>query len=310
MNDNIIKTWFCIFNPIAGKHDPEELWKSINEKLDKYQLVHNVHFTKAKKDAENITIELINSGHRNFIAIGGDGTIHEVINGFMKQNIVRHEELTLGIIPVGTGNDWAKHHGINNNLDKICQKIKSGVVSFQDIGVASFISNNNPKTEYFNNVAGMAYDAYIVDKLEQRVKKPNKLIYIFSILKHLFKYKLQEATIRVNGEVSEGKFYTINVGICKYSGGGMSIVPHAMHDDGLLAVTIAGNLSKMEVIMNTYRFYNMTITQHKKIKSYQVKSIEINNTSTSEILLELDGESVGKCPARFEIIEKALRFIK
>ena len=98
-----------------------------------------------------------------------------------------------------------------------------GITDVQDMGLHFLVKMEKHKTEYFNNVAGMAYDAFVVEELEKRKSKPNKFIYIFSVLSLLFKYKLQNALIKIHGSRKiNGKFYTINVGICKYSGGGMS----------------------------------------------------------------------------------------
>ena len=304
------KIWYCIMNPTAGKRDHIIVWKEIEKKLTEHDIRYEVYFTKAKKDAEKFVSDIILKGFRQFIAIGGDGTVHEIVNGFMKQGVVPPDQLTLAVIPVGTGNDWAKHHNITYDMDKICDALKKKNTDLQDVGLASFNQKGDYKQEYFNNVAGMAYDAFVVEQLEKRKTKPNKLIYIFSVLSYLFKYKLQKASVIINNSEKIGKFYTINVGICKYSGGGMSLVPHAKHNDGLMAVTLAGQLKKFDVLLNTYRFYNESLLKHPKVNAYQVKELEVNSLDDEPIALELDGELAGHNPVRFSIVEKGLRFLK
>jgi diacylglycerol kinase family enzyme len=255
-------------------------------------------------------IDKAGEGYRRFVAIGGDGTVHEVVNGIMKQNILPPAEITLAAIPVGTGNDWAKHHGITCDLAKLVNAIKENRFAYQDVGKALFIHGDNSKEEYFNNVAGMAYDAFVVEQLEKKVKKPNKLIYILSVLGYLFKYKLQKAEVNIDGRLFRDKYYTINVGVCKYSGGGMSLVPHAIHDDGLLAVTLAGQLRKIDVLLNTYRFYNESLIDHPLVDAYQAKEVGVMSIGDDPIRLELDGELAGYNPIRFSVVEKALKFVK
>ena len=301
--------WYCVMNPIAGKRDYKLVWNEIDNSLTKNNIEHQIYFTNSRKDAEKQVIKKAQEGFVNFIAIGGDGTVHEVVNGIMKQAARPTEEMTLAVIPVGTGNDWAKHHGIVYDMDNLCSSIKSGIIKKQDVGIASFSRNGEHLTEYFNNVAGMAYDAFVVEELEKRKSKPNKFIYIFSVLSMLFRYKLQIARVKFPGKEIQKKFYTINVGICKYSGGGMSLVPHAIHDDGFLAVTLAGQLNKFEVLLNTYRFYNESLIRHPKIESFQVKNMQVTSLDEDPIYLELDGETAGHNPVEFSIIEKALRFI-
>ncbi len=301
--------WYCVMNPIAGKRDYKLVWNEIDNSLTKNNIEHQIYFTNSRKDAEKQVIKKAQEGFVNFIAIGGDGTVHEVVNGIMKQAARPTEEMTLAVIPVGTGNDWAKHHGISYDMDNLCSSIESGIIKKQDVGIASFSRNGEHLTEYFNNVAGMAYDAFVVEELEKRKSKPNKFIYIFSVLSMLFRYKLQIAQVKFPGKKIQKKFYTINVGICKYSGGGMSLVPHAIHDDGFLAVTLAGQLNKFEVLLNTYRFYNESLIRHPKIESFQVKNMQVTSLDEDPIYLELDGETAGHNPVEFSIIEKALRFI-
>lgn len=301
--------WYCVMNPIAGKRDYKLVWNEIDNSLTKNNIEHQIYFTNSRKDAEKQVIKKAQEGFVNFIAIGGDGTVHEVVNGIMKQAARPTVEMTLAVIPVGTGNDWAKHHGISYDMDNLCSSIESGIIKKQDVGIASFSRNGEHLTEYFNNVAGMAYDAFVVEELEKRKSKPNKFIYIFSVLSMLFRYKLQIAQVKFPGKEIQKKFYTINVGICKYSGGGMSLVPHAIHDDGFLAVTLAGQLNKFEVLLNTYRFYNESLIRHPKIESFQVKNMQVTSLDEDPIYLELDGETAGHNPVEFSIIEKALRFI-
>lgn len=301
--------WYCVMNPTAGKRNYISVWKEIDNSLTKNNIEHEVYFTKCRKDAEKQVIKKTEEGYVNFIAIGGDGTVHEVVNGIMKQSVRPSGDIILAVIPVGTGNDWAKHHAIIYDMDRLCSSIKSGIIRNQDVGKASFKRNGEHLTEYFNNVAGMAYDAFVVEELEKRKSKPNKFIYIFSVLSMLFRYKLQKANVKIGDKEIQKKFYTINVGICKYSGGGMSLVPHAIHDDGFLAVTLAGQLNKFEVLRNTYRFYNESLIRHPKIESFQVKNLNVTSIDEDPIFLELDGETAGHNPVEFSIVEKGLRFI-
>ena len=305
-NKNI---WFCVLNPVAGTNNAEKIRDKLEFEFNKHNIEFEFYFTKYKGDATKKVIDKILEGYTNFIAVGGDGTIHEVVNGIFFQDFISTDQLTFAAIPTGTGNDWAKHHNLPSDISKSVLLIKKGKTDVQDVGVAHYHKDNILKKQYFNNVAGMAYDAFVVKKLEQRKSKPNKFIYIFSILSYLFQYKLQQAKVKLDNKEIEGKFYTINAGICKYSGGGMSLVPHAVHNNGKFAVTIAGKISKLDVLLNTYRFYNGTLTRHPKINAFHSQSIEVESKDKHPILLELDGELVGETPVKFEIIKKGLRFI-
>ena len=188
--------------------------------------------------------------------------------------------------------------------------MQEGHTLVQDIGVATYTEQDQKKVRYFANIAGMAYDAYLVKNIEAKKNRiTGSIIYILFLLVYLLKYRLTKAKVSFDQQVIEQYYYTINVGICRYSGGGMQIVPHAKPDDGWLAVTLAGKLSKLKVILNTFRLYNGTIGKLKEIDTYLTKEIHIEAPATTPCLIEADGEFLGQTPVSISILSKALRII-
>ena len=119
-----------------------------------------------------------------------------------------------------------------------------------------FQSEGKTKERYFVNVAGLAYDAYLVRYAAERPGLvSNKIFYLFLLLRCLFQYTLTKAKVIFDELEDENYYYSINIGICSYSGGGMQTVPHAIEDDGLFALSLFGPFSKLGVLLNTYRFY-------------------------------------------------------
>ena len=162
----------------------------------------------------------------------------------------------------------------------------------------------------FNNVAGMAYDAFVANYVEskKRKSKVNALIYLFYIFRCIFMYRLQRSKIQYNGKSLENRFYTINVGLCPYSGGGLQIVPHARPDMGKLAVTAIKPLSKLGVLLFSKEFYSGYMHLHKKAISFHTEYLKVAPVDHSEvILLEAEGEVLGRLPATFSIIKKAIK---
>lgn len=129
------------------------------------------------------------------------------------------------------------------------------------------------------------------------------------VAKCLFDYTLTPARIFFDGQQAEDSFYTINIGLCKYSGGGMQFVPHAVPDDGLFALTFARELPKWEVLLQTRRFYNGTLLEHPKVEGYSVKNIRVEHIGDVPTLLEADGEFLGETPVEFILLEKALTIV-
>lgn len=312
--------WFVLVNPAAGGGKVRRLWPRIERELQAQGFSYSVKFSERKQHATELVVEAIARGHQKILAIGGDGTVHEVANGILQQEFVPSNEIGLAILPIGTGNDWAKQRALPNAPIECLKKIKTENFKFQDAGLIHFTKNGHPAERFFINVAGMAYDAFIAREAEQ---KGGFLSYYTLIIKCLWKYRLTPSRlffvepVRQTGGKKEGEspetvvedsFYTINIGLCKYSGGGMQFVPQAVPDDGLFALTFVRRLPKMGVILATPLFYNGKIGEHPKVTCTQASAVRVENLpGQPPVLLEADGEFLGESPARFEILEKALK---
>lgn len=302
--------WFFICNPIANGGKMKKNWPALKRVLEEEKIHFEWAFTTHNNHAIQITKNKIKEGFRNFAVVGGDGSINEVVNGMFMQNGVSTEELCLGLIPLGTANDWARTHKIPGRIKDSVQLLKKRKIRKQDVGKAEFERSGEMHVRYFNNVAGMSYDAFVAKYTEDHGgAKLSKLKYIYYVLYCLFKFTLPMVKISYDGQLINEKVYTVNIGICKYNGGGLRLVPQAIPDDGLLALTIARELSKFKVIRNMYRFYTGTIGELKEVITTQAKEIRIEQTGDQQILLELDGEYMGYAPAKFTVLPNALRFI-
>ena len=304
------KQWYIIVNPAAGNGVAQRVWPRIKailtEKFPKAAIV----YTEYRDHAIALVTEAVSKGFRHIMAVGGDGTNHEVCNGILMQKTVPSTDITYALLPIGTGNDWIRTHRISKDLHQWLSMVAQGNTFLQDVGTLDYMNDGKAQQRYFFNVAGLAYDGFVVRYIEKNKKKvKNSLFYLFMIVRCILMYQLRKARIRFNGQEDSGYHYTINAGICKYSGGGMSLVPHAVPDDGMLALTIAGKVSKAEVLLNAYRFYNDSITKHRKIEGYYTKEIMIDAMDDGPILLEADGEFLGETPVRISIVEKALKII-
>lgn len=302
--------WFIIANPAAGGGLVQKNWAAIEAELQKLQVAYVANFTIGPGHAITMVQEALSAGYRHILAIGGDGTNHEVVNGLMLQRTVTATEVHYGLLPIGTGNDWSRMYGIPNNWREWLPQLFDAPTRLQDVGVVNFWSNGQRLERFFTNVAGLCYDAFVVKTmLENQVKTNNRFVYLWWILRCLFGFTPPPCKVSFNGEVVEQACYTINIGICKYSGGGMQFVPQAVPDDGLLGLTIAGKISKLGVIAATPQFYAGTIGEHPCVDLYQSKEVLVEAASAALVFVEADGEFLGECPATFNITEKAIRII-
>ncbi len=302
--------WLIVVNPAAGSGRVGRLWPTLYNHLITHLPDHQVVLSEAQGHATVLTQQAIEQGFRYILAVGGDGTNHEVVNGIMLQKVAPTAEITYALLPVGTGNDWIKTHQIPRPIEEWLQMFLKGKTRLQNIGHLQYYVGDEQRTRYFANVAGLAYDGYVVQFTEQKAPVlPGRVYYLMVILFCIFRYRLQRALLRFGDRQISDRYYTINVGVCRYSGGGMQLVPQADPTGSQLALTYAGPVSKLGVILNTYRFYNGTIGEHPLVTTTHAEEVAVEESGDGPLLLEADGEFLGQTPVKITLQHLALRFI-
>lgn len=305
--ENTTPFWYIIVNPAAGAGAVARRWPHVERLLQEMGFSYTVKFTEAPGHAIRLAEDGILKGYRHILGLGGDGTNHEIANGILGQSFVPAGDITYALLPIGTGNDWARMYGISHDPRRRLEQLRQPQTRLQDAGLVEYQKDGDRAHRFFVNVAGMAYDAFLVKKLEERGRIPSRMTYLMLVARYLFDYALRPARLVFEDRTVEDFFYTINIGICRYSGGGMQLVPQAVPDDGLLALTFARSVPKWEVLAQTPRFYNGSILQHPQIEGVQTKNLQVEQLGELPTLLEADGEYLGQTPASFSIVEKALR---
>ena len=299
---SVENSWFLIVNPNAGNSNFNKSWNCILDLLETKEIYFSFAFTQYTKHELILVDEAIKQGYRKFISVGGDGTLHHVVNGIMMQRYIKTSDIKLAVIPLGTGNDWIKTYNIPYSIEKSIDIIKKDHTFLQDIGC---IKTNNT-FEYFNNVAGIGYDGYVVQKLKS-LKKFGSISYLLAGLSGLFFYKKSSYQIYINNKITTSKCLMILFGICKYSGGGMQMTKDPKSNDGFLDITIVKNFSFFDLIFNLPKLYNGKIVNHKKVATYKVSELEIIDTNKS--IIEADGENVDIGSLKVSIIPGAILFV-
>ncbi len=302
--------WYFIVNPAGGGGTVHKRWPKIEALLRASGITFNAVFTERRFHAAQLAEQAIAEGRRHLVAVGGDGTAHEVVNGILRQNTCPSEEVTCTLLPVGTGNDWVKTHGIPKKTTHWVEFLKNGKTTFQDVGWLTYQADGTEQKRYFINVAGLSYDAYVAKRAEAyKTQVSSAIFYLFLIFRCLFEYRVPRIRVVFDRMIVEKRLYTINIGICRYSGGGLQLVPHAIPDDGKLALTLAGHISKLGVLLITPFFYSGNIGWHPKVSMFQVEEILVESADNQPVLVEADGEFLGEGPVQFGILPKALKML-
>ncbi len=303
-------SWIVIVNPKAGSGRGLKDWSIISNQMYNSNLKFTCLFTEHKYHAIELTVKAINDGFRNIVAIGGDGTIHEVVNGIFIQKAVPTTEICLAVIPAGTGNDWIRMFGISKTYSEAVQSLVEKRTVLQDVGKVSYYETSVQHTRYMANVAGLGYDA-VVNLEYNNLKddgKYGKSLYLRSTFHTFLKFTPKKFRIKTDGKLFyEGMVFSGAVGIGKYNGGGMQQTPEAIFDDGLMDLTIIKKMSKLRIARNFKLLYSGNIYNIPTVIHTQASKIEIE--TWPETRIEIDGEAVGTSPFVFEMVPQCIRVV-
>ena len=298
--------WFLIMNPTSGNGKSKKIWREISDELKKQHISFSFAFTDYSKHEEELVETAIKNGFTKIISVGGDGTLHHVVNGIMKQKLVETNTIQLAVIPIGTGNDWVKTYNIPTKIENSITIISKEKTILQDVGK---LETENNIINYFTNVAGIGYDGYVVHKLKN-LKRFGGIAYLLSGLAGLLLYKPVDFTIEINEKKFQEKCLMVIFGNCKFSGGGMQFTKDVNPSDGLLDITIAKNLTLLDMVLNLLKLNNGKIVHHKKVETYKTNTLKVIPTSTVENpFIQADGELINTGSVSVSIIEKAILFI-
>ncbi len=303
-----------IVNPIAGGGTIGKHWPRIRRILRAEGLEFEASLSERKGHATELARQALNGGYKTVVALGGDGTVNEVINGLMAEGKEAIDpEVVLGIIPGEKGNDLARTLGIPFDYASACRKLLSGKAVPLDLGRVTYTYHGHEGQRYFVNIAGLGFDGEVVRRVTPRLRGLSNptVRYLSGLLLTLATYKNREARIALEGEELRQRAFSIVVCNGRYFGGGMEIAPQAEPDDGLFDVIVIGDFAKWEILSNLSRVYRGTHLAHPKVKLYRAKEIKIWTEARAGegMLLQADGELLGETPANFELIPGAIKVL-
>ena len=327
-----MNNFILIANPISGKGHTESIAEQAYAALTEAGAHGRLVFTSASGDAKRFTQEAVSDGIRSVIACGGDGTLHEVVNG-----IATVPDVTLGLLPCGRGNDFAAAIGVPLKPEAAIATLLSGTPIHVDLGCCYNSSQQlvvNPNdvarnemeggstercftvqtslTEpqgkiknYFTTIATCGYDT----EVSRRAAKGTPLFagtasYAYAAVETLFYY--EPPFVRLEGDfgVHEGPLLLAATGITSRYGGGFQIVPNARIDDGLFDVCIIRPVSALTVLRLLVTLFWGGHVSHPAVSIHQTRTLTIE--TDTPMLLYADGEPMCETPATIEIIKDGL----
>jgi len=305
---------FAVVNPRSASGRTGHDWIEIEKGLREIYPALSVGFTSRRAEATNLVRRALSEGHSEIIAVGGDGTINEAVNGFFGPEGALAPDAVFAFVTSGTGGDFRKTFGHEPGPLEALKNLKKAKIRRIDIGRVSCLSNDGiPVTRYFINVASFGLSGVIVDAVNRaRIAKlfGGSFAFAFHSALAMLRYNDRTVRLRIDGEYDEiDRISTVAVANAQYFGGGMKIAPNAVPDDGQFDVVVIGGASKLQAVKDLKLIYtgeHLNLPAVRVVKGHKVVAAPVAETHGRAVLIETDGENAGKLPATFEILPAAL----
>jgi diacylglycerol kinase (ATP) len=249
-------------------------------------------------------VQAATGGAELLVVVGGDGSVHEVVNGLVGAGQTGVE---LALLPQGTGKDIARSLRIPRDLDAALKTARDGVTRELDVGVAEFGDPAGGRARaHFLNFAGAGISGAIADRANTSSKVlGGRLSFMWATIATFARWRAVPMTVRVDGVERSGRMLEVLAMNGDYTAGGMWMAPDAKPDDGALDVVIMGDVTKLDFLLTFPRIYRGGHLTHRKIELVRGQAVEIDAERPLPVVL--DGEHPGTTPARFETLPRVLR---
>lgn len=292
-----------VVNPRSANGATGARWPALEAYMRDQGLAGETRYTTGPEDARLLTAEALRAGARLVVAVGGDGTINEVVNGFMD---VGRADAELGILPCGTGGDLIRTLGIARNPYRAAEHLLKGAPRRLDVGRARFMAGETQVERAFLNIAEAGLGGSVVDRVNHTTKALGGFVsFLAGTLATFASYEPCEITLTVDDQAPRRlRAWNVVVGNGRYFGGGMRILPEAEPDDALFDVMVVGDVPRTALFANVVAIYRGTHLRQAGVEHFRARRVKVE--SERPLLLDLDGEQPGTGPVTFELAPGAL----
>ena len=306
--------WYFIVNPRAGSGKTMSEWVPAERLLEQKGIPFVTAMTDHKKHAITLAREAAAAGYRRIAAVGGDGSLHEVLGGicsWCEESGTPPEEFCLAVVPIGSGNDWIKSCGVPDDVQEVIKLLVNESFGRMDIVRAT---SRDGLVTYMANCAGTGFDSHVCERVNRQKERGmrGRMIYLNALRYTIFHIKPISVTVRADGkEVFSGEAYSLAMGNGPWSGGGMRQVPLARNDDGQLDYMIVPRLRLRKIFKEIPRLFAGTVHESEVILSGRCESLQVAPLDeASADLVEFDGEVEGRLPMVIGPTGRQIRVLK
>ncbi|MDP3898678.1 MAG: diacylglycerol kinase family lipid kinase [Mesorhizobium sp.] len=304
---------FVVVNPLAGGGRARRAWPHVAARLRERLGAFDHRETEWTGHATALVRDAVLGGADRVIAVGGDGTVNEAVNGLAAAGADAMRRVALGMVTVGTGSDLTRSLMRRSGMDAMIDEACGGGVREIDLGRVSFLDDSGQETSrLFANIASFGISGAIDRKLNARRPPfvPTKALFLAATVGAFVAHRPQAVRIRLDdGPAVDSEIAVVAVAIGRYFGGGIMIAPDAELDDGMFDVVTLRATSKLILLRDLQMVYGGRHRQHPSITIERARrvSVEAIGEEAGPVLLDIDGESPGRLGATFDIAPRALR---
>ena len=282
--------WGVIYNPKAGTRKVQKRWKEIKEYMDQKGVAYDYVQSEGFGSVERLAGILANNGYTTIVVVGGDGALNDAINGIMLSNAEHKEDIAIGIIPNGIGNDFARYWDIGMDYKQAVDWIIKNRPRKIDVGFCNFYDGEKHQRRYFLNAINIGFGARIVKVTDgtKRFWGVKFLSYLAAFFLLFFERNLYRMHLRINDEHIRGRIMTVCVG----SACGYGQTPSAVPYNGWLDVSVIYRPQLLQTMSGLWMLIQGRILNHKVVKSYRTKKVKVLRAKNAAV--DLDGRILPK----------------
>ncbi len=294
-----------IANPAAGR-GRQPVLRRLQGALEARGLDYDTVTTRGPGHATALARAAIDEqGIRFVVAVGGDGTVHEVVNGLVNPETgPRANKIILGVVPAGSGCDFARTFGLDRSPEQLARHLDGAELYPIDVGRVRLTGRDGrPVTFLFVNVAEAGYGAVVVERANRLPRFLGASRYLFGVFAAIRHFGVQPATVALDHTEVTAPLSNLVVANAQFFGGGMKVAPRALPNDGRFNVQLWRGAPK-DVFLMTPRIRKGEHVPHPEVQEYQSTRVEVH--ADEPMLVEADGEVLGRTRATFDLLPHAL----
>ncbi|MBK8009367.1 MAG: diacylglycerol kinase family lipid kinase [Rhizobiales bacterium] len=303
---------FVVVNPAAAGGRAGKHWPRISRELKSAIGDFDSALTKRPGEASALVRNAIANGAKTVIAVGGDGTINEAVNGLSNTDALPPGDVSFGFVMYGTGGDFRRSLDFPKGVSAAIERLKSGRTQVIDLGRLSYTAPNGTKAQrWFNNISSFGFSGEVVRAVNAaRFSKllGGKFSFFWNSFIELRKYQGCKVDITIDGKTISENVCTAAICNGRFFGGGMMMAPDAVLDDGNFDVVVVRQDPPL-TIFDMRLLYSGAHLKHPNVSVHRGRKVEARPLSNAPIYLDVEGEAPGSLPATFEVVPRALRVL-